>query len=78
MESGPGVGRPWALTTAPASGGGMGGAGSEGRSGVTLGSAFGPEPGPAEDLTQPSVLSWIPSHMFVVRTTGPSNDGVQP
>lgn len=40
MESGPGVGRPWALTTAPASGGGTGGAGSEGRSGVTLGSAF--------------------------------------
>lgn len=40
MESGPGMGRPWALAMGLASGGDMGGAGSEGRSGITLGSAF--------------------------------------
>lgn len=37
----------------------------------------GPGPGQAEDLTQPSVLHGIPSHMFAVRTTGPRDDGVQ-
>lgn len=40
MESGPGVGRPWALAMGLTSGRDTGRAGSEGRSGITLGSAF--------------------------------------